>query len=62
MNCVANSFSKRKCLRCHKFIDQNFFPFCSEKCKLADLHHWLTGNYIIATDEMQNEDADIEKS
>lgn len=24
-----------------------FFPFCSERCKLADLHKWLCGEYAI---------------
>jgi endogenous inhibitor of DNA gyrase (YacG/DUF329 family) len=25
-------------------------PFCSPRCKLADLHHWLGGTYRIQTD------------
>ncbi|MCX7848221.1 MAG: DNA gyrase inhibitor YacG [bacterium] len=24
-----------------------FFPFCSERCKLADLYKWLAGEYAI---------------
>jgi len=24
-----------------------FFPFCSERCKLLDLGHWLDGDYSI---------------
>jgi len=23
------------------------FPFCSERCRLVDLHRWLTGAYVI---------------
>jgi endogenous inhibitor of DNA gyrase (YacG/DUF329 family) len=23
------------------------FPFCSERCRLVDLHKWLTGAYAI---------------
>ena len=24
------------------------FPFCSRRCKLADLNRWLTGEYVVA--------------
>lgn len=23
------------------------FPFCSERCRLVDLHKWLTGVYVV---------------
>ena len=23
------------------------YPFCSERCRLLDLHSWLTGAYVI---------------
>jgi endogenous inhibitor of DNA gyrase (YacG/DUF329 family) len=29
-------------------VETRFRPFCSERCKLADLGHWLTGRYRIA--------------
>ena len=29
--------------------DPNYRPFCSQRCKLADLHNWLTGTYRIST-------------
>jgi uncharacterized protein len=25
-------------------------PFCSERCRLADLEGWLTGRYVVASD------------
>ena len=25
-----------------------FAPFCSQRCKLADLHGWLSGSYVIS--------------
>jgi endogenous inhibitor of DNA gyrase (YacG/DUF329 family) len=25
-----------------------FFPFCNQRCKLADLHGWLTGRYVVS--------------
>jgi len=31
------------------------FPFCSERCKLVDLGHWLQGRYAIPGS--QEEDA-----
>jgi endogenous inhibitor of DNA gyrase (YacG/DUF329 family) len=27
--------------------DTAFPPFCSERCKLIDLSHWLDGGYVI---------------
>jgi hypothetical protein len=26
------------------------FPFCSERCRLVDLHKWLTGAYVVPGD------------
>ena len=26
-----------------------FRPFCSQRCKLADLHNWFSGTYRIST-------------
>jgi uncharacterized protein len=23
------------------------FPFCSERCRLVDLHKWLSGAYVV---------------
>lgn len=23
------------------------FPFCSERCRLVDLHKWLSGRYVV---------------
>ena len=35
-------------------------PFCSQRCKLVDLHNWLTGAYRISTpldpDELGDDD------
>lgn len=38
----------------------NYFPFCSRRCQMIDLGHWLKGNYTIAgrplgRDEPQDE-------
>ena len=29
--------------------DHPFRPFCSQRCKLADLHNWLSNAYRIST-------------
>jgi uncharacterized protein len=31
--------------------DNAFRPFCSERCKLADLGQWFAGRYAIPTEE-----------
>lgn len=48
----------KRCLRCSKEAQQSFLPFCSERCRLVDLHNWLSGRYAIHTDETP--DADLE--
>lgn len=35
-------------------------PFCSQRCKLADLHNWLTGAYRISTPLGPNDHDDEE--
>ncbi len=46
------------CPVCHKTIlisnkkghpKPEYFPFCSERCKLVDLGSWLEGGYRIVT-------------
>ena len=42
------------CPICKKVLEaeadeQPFRPFCSQRCKLADLHNWLGGAYRIST-------------
>jgi len=39
-----------RCPACKKKAekqDNQFFPFCCERCKLIDLGSWLDGKYII---------------
>jgi uncharacterized protein len=38
------------CPQCGKPVepsDKKWLPFCSERCKLADLGHWFSGRYSI---------------
>jgi endogenous inhibitor of DNA gyrase (YacG/DUF329 family) len=40
-----------KCVTCKKAIqprpENKYAPFCSERCRLADLNHWINGSYAI---------------
>lgn len=40
---------KPACPLCGKPCEPNFLPFCSKRCKLRDLAHWLGGDepYVI---------------
>jgi hypothetical protein len=49
-------------------VDPEYRPFCSERCKMADLGRWLTGDYRIPGapaqadapgEESEDDDADI---
>jgi endogenous inhibitor of DNA gyrase (YacG/DUF329 family) len=40
---------REPCVYCRRRdADARFRPFCSERCKLADLGHWLSGDYQVA--------------
>ncbi|MGP0628772.1 DNA gyrase inhibitor YacG [Nitrospina sp. 32_T5] len=50
MDRLAVSASFLKCPTCRKRTEKEgnaFFPFCSERCRLADLGKWLDGAYAI---------------
>lgn len=36
---------------------RDFEPFCSERCKLADLDHWFEGEYRIPGRQLEDDDA-----
>jgi endogenous inhibitor of DNA gyrase (YacG/DUF329 family) len=41
---------KPKCSICKKPVSKtgnDFFPFCSEQCRLIDLGKWLDGRYAV---------------
>ena len=52
---------KRKCPSCGRAVEvkppDSFRPFCSERCRLADLGKWLDGGYRI-TAPVSEEDLD----
>lgn len=39
-----------KCPHCKElfnYYESAFRPFCSERCKMVDLGHWLSGSYTV---------------
>ncbi|HEY1382891.1 MAG TPA: DNA gyrase inhibitor YacG [Dongiaceae bacterium] len=38
---------KSGCPICGKPADQQFKPFCSQRCRQVDLNRWLSGTYRI---------------
>jgi endogenous inhibitor of DNA gyrase (YacG/DUF329 family) len=50
-----------KCPQCHQAVtwdDNPSRPFCSERCRLIDLGNWASGNYRIASDDVDVDDMD----
>ena len=48
----------RRCLRCSKHQAARYAPFCSARCKDADLGAWLTEEYVIPVAPDDPEDKD----
>jgi endogenous inhibitor of DNA gyrase (YacG/DUF329 family) len=52
-----------KCPKCKKkfeYYSSKFRPFCTERCKMIDLGHWLDESYSVPANE-NLEEADIER-
>ena len=44
------------CVYCRrKPVDPGWKPFCSERCKMADLGRWLTGGYSVPAEPLPEE-------
>jgi uncharacterized protein len=44
------------CVYCRRQpADPAWRPFCSERCKMADLGRWLTGGYSIPVEDVPEE-------
>ena len=47
--CYAGRVSR--CPTCKRPVPEDarrFLPFCSQRCKLADLGNWLDGRYVVS--------------
>ena len=49
--------SPKPCPVCGKPADPATLPFCSKRCRDVDLNRWLSGTYVIAARDA-DEDAD----
>ena len=48
--------SSGKCPICGKPAEQAYRPFCSKRCADVDLNRWLSGAYVVAGKEDEDED------
>lgn len=50
-----------KCPICKKevFPGDEFYPFCSERCKIIDLGNWASEKYVVST-PVQQEDSETD--
>jgi endogenous inhibitor of DNA gyrase (YacG/DUF329 family) len=46
----------RPCPICSKPALEQFRPFCSKRCADVDLNRWLSGAYVVAGKEEEDED------
>ena len=45
------------CVYCRRRpVDPRWRPFCSERCKMADLGRWLSGDYRVPGDPLPADD------
>ena len=51
-----------KCPKCKTVLMERgeFFPFCSQRCKSADLGAWATGRYAIPGDPVPADELPVE--
>lgn len=47
---------RRPCPECGKPSLREAYPFCSVRCKQIDLNRWLSGSYVIAGSDEDDED------
>jgi uncharacterized protein len=44
------------CVYCRRHpVETAYRPFCSERCKLLDLAHWVDGDYRVAGEPMADD-------
>lgn len=45
------------CPICQRETDAKYKPFCSKRCADVDLARWMTGSYVIPTQNEEEEDS-----
>jgi endogenous inhibitor of DNA gyrase (YacG/DUF329 family) len=52
-----------RCPTCQKALSEDTgslpFPFCSQRCKLVDLHGWLNDRYVVSRELMPDDSEDL---
>ena len=50
-----------RCPICRQPAAEGHKPFCSKRCADIDLHRWLSGVYVVPTNEKPEDEAEKEK-
>jgi endogenous inhibitor of DNA gyrase (YacG/DUF329 family) len=53
---MAGRLTKERCVICNSPVTTAHAPFCSARCRDADLGKWLSGSYAITSDDPLPED------
>lgn len=59
---MAKKINRLTCTICKASITKernDYFPFCSPRCKDADLYYWLTGKYKISSPLKEENEEDV---
>lgn len=51
---AKNSFNALKCPLCKEPSQNDFRPFCSDRCKKIDLNRWFSEVYAVPIQENQD--------
>jgi endogenous inhibitor of DNA gyrase (YacG/DUF329 family) len=54
-----SSRAKAACPICGRPTERRFKPFCSPRCQDVDLARWLTGAYVVQTEEEPEAEDDV---
>ena len=55
---ISRMAEARLCVECRRHpVDERWRPFCSERCRNADLARWADGRYRVAGDPVPQTDS-----
>jgi endogenous inhibitor of DNA gyrase (YacG/DUF329 family) len=64
---MASTAKASRCPTCKGAVEKSraegneAFPFCCERCRLADLGKWLDGDYVIPGPPSFDEDGEMDR-
>ncbi len=56
MSQPLDASSVKRCAICGKPAVPDFRPFCSKRCADVDLNRWLSGVYVVPTNEAPDDE------